>query len=205
MIQKTIKDHKRIIFNGNGYDDEWIKEATEERGLSNLRTTPDAIPHLLDEKNVRMLTAHKVFTEAELRSRCEITLENYCKSVVIEANAMSQIARGEILPAVLEYESFIMNTAASKKALGINNTYEMSTASRLSELAESISDGADELDRAVAAVSDAADIISEGYMIRDELLHRMSALREPCDKAELLVAEKYWPFPTYGDLLFGVR
>ena len=205
MIRKTIKDHKRIIFNGNGYDDAWIKEATDERGLSNLRTTPDAIPHLLDEKNVRMLTAHKVFSEAEIRSRCEITLENYCKSVVIEANAMSQIARGEILPAVLEYEAFIVKTAGNKKAIGIDNSYETATAAKLSELVDSISDSADELDRAIDTVSGAADIISEGYMIRDELLDRMSALREPCDKAELIVSKKYWPFPTYGDLLFGIR
>jgi len=205
MIQNTIKDHKRIIFNGNGYDDEWIREATEERGLSNLRTTPDAIPHLLDEKNVTMLTAHKVFSKAELRSRCEITLENYCKSVVIEANAMSQIARKEILPAVLGYEAFIVNTAANKKALGIDGSYEVETAQALSDIAKSISKGADELDKAIETVSGAKDIISEGYMIRDTLLDAMSALREPCDEAELLVAKKYWPFPTYGDLLFGVR
>ena len=205
MIQKTIKDHKRIIFNGNGYDDEWIKEATERRGLSNLRTTPDAIPHLLDEKNVRMLTDHKVFSEAELRSRCEITLENYCKSVVIEANTMSQIARKEILPAVLEYESFIVKTAGSKKALDIDSSYEVETAKVLSGIAKNISMCADELDKAIETVSGAADIISEGYMIRDELLPRMSALREPCDEAELIVAKKYWPFPTYGELLFGVR
>lgn len=205
MIRKTIKDHKRIIFNGNGYDDAWIKEATEVRGLSNLRTTPDAIPHILDEENVRMLTSHKVFSEAEIRSRCEITLENYCKSVVIEANAMSQLARGEILPAVLEYEAFIVNTASLKKALGIDSAYETATASRLSGLVESISESADALDSAINKVSTAADIISEGYMIRDELLGKMTALREPCDEAELLVAKKYWPFPTYGELLFGVR
>ena len=205
MIRKTIKDHKRIIFNGNGYDDAWIKEATEVRGLSNLRTTPDAIPHILDEENVRMLTSHKVFSEAEIRSRCEITLENYCKSVVIEANAMSQLARGEILPAVLEYEAFIVNTASLKKAIGIDNAYETATASKLSGLAESISESADALDGAIDKVSTAADIISEGYMIRDELLGKMTALREPCDEAELLVAKKYWPFPTYGELLFGVR
>ena len=205
MIQKTIKDHKRIIFNGNGYDDEWIREATEERGLSNLRTTPDAIPHLLDEKNVAMLTSHKVFSKAEIESRCEITLENYCKSVVIEANAMSQIARKEILPAVLEYEAFIVNTAGNKKSLGIDSSYEIETAQALSDIALSISKGADELDKAIETVSGAKDIISEGYMIRDKLLSAMTALREPCDEAELTVAKKYWPFPTYGDLLFGVR
>ncbi|MBR3004800.1 MAG: glutamine synthetase III, partial [Lachnospiraceae bacterium] len=100
MIQTTIRDHKRIIFNGNGYDDAWIKEATEVRGLLNYRTTPDALPHLLDKKNVDMLVSHKVYTETELKSRCEITLDNYCKTVVIEANTMEDISKMQILPAV---------------------------------------------------------------------------------------------------------
>ena len=103
MIQKTIKDHKRIIFNGNGYDDKWIKEATEVRGLLNYPTTPDCMPHLLDEKNVRMLTSHKVFSKAELESRCEIMLENYCKTIVIEASTMVDMAKREIIPAVEAY------------------------------------------------------------------------------------------------------
>ena len=92
MIQKTIKDHKHIIFNGNGYDENWIREATAQRGLLNYRTTADCMPHLLDKKNVDMLTAHGVFTEAELKSRCEIMLENYCKTIVIEANTMVKMA-----------------------------------------------------------------------------------------------------------------
>ena len=96
MIRKTIKDHKHIIFNGNGYDDTWIKEATEKRGLLNYRTTPDCMPHLLDEKNVRMLTSHKVFSEAELKSRCEIMLDNYCKTVLIEANTMIDMAKPKL-------------------------------------------------------------------------------------------------------------
>ena len=100
-IKKTIKDHKKIIFNGNGYDDAWIKEATEERGLLNYRTTPDCIPHLVDEKNVKMLTAHHVYTETELKARCEILLENYCKTIVIEANTMVTMAKNQILPCLL--------------------------------------------------------------------------------------------------------
>ena len=207
MIKKTIKDHKRIIFNGNGYDGEWIKEATEKRGLMNLRTTPDAIPHLLDKKNVDMLTSHKVFSEAELKSRCEITLENYCKTVVIEANAMSAIARRQILPAVEEYAAFVAQTANGKKALdsAIPCTYEAEAVKKLSVLADQIYARVGELDSAVIKLQTAADIEEEGYMIRDTVLPKMSELRVSCDEAEVITAEKFWPFPTYGELLFGVR
>ena len=207
MIKKTIKDHKRIIFNGNGYDDEWIKEATEKRGLMNLRTTPDAIPHLLDKKNVDMLTHHKVFSETELKSRCEITLENYCKTVTIEANTMSEIARREILPAIEEYTAFLAKTAKNKKAVdeSVPCTYETDVIKNLSGLASQIYGGLDELDKAVIKLSDAADVEEEGYMIRDELLPKMNEVRVACDEAEVITAEKFWPFPTYGDLIFGVR
>lgn len=115
MIRKTIKDHKRIIFNGNGYDDKWIKEATETRGLLNYPTTPDCMPHLLDEKNVTMLTSHKVFSKAELESRCEIMLENYCKTIVIEANTMVDMAKREIIPAVEAYAMELAKTISLKK------------------------------------------------------------------------------------------
>ena len=207
MIKKTIKDHKRIIFNGNGYDDEWIKEATEKRGLMNLRTTPDAIPHLLDKKNVDMLTHHKVFSETELKSRCEITLENYCKTVTIEANTMSEIARREILPAIEEYTAFLAKTAKNKKAVdeSVPCTYETDVIKKLSGLASQIYSGLDELDKAVIKLSDAADVEEEGYMIRDELLPKMNEVRVACDEAEVITAEKFWPFPTYGDLIFGIR
>ena len=207
MIKKTIKDHKRIIFNGNGYDDEWIKDATEKRGLMNLRTTPDAIPHLLDKKNVDMLTHHKVFSESELKSRCEITLENYCKTVTIEANTMSEIARREILPAIEEYSAFLAKTANSKKSLdsAVACTYETDVVKKLSVLASQIYSGLDDLDTAVMKLSDAADVEEEAYMIRDEILPKMNAIRVSCDEAEVITAEKFWPFPTYGELLFGVR
>ena len=207
MIKKTIKDHKRIIFNGNGYDDEWIKEATEKRGLLNLRTTPDAIPHLLDKKNVDMLTSHKVFSEAELKSRCEITLENYCKTVTIEANTMSQMAKKEILPAIEEYTAFVASAAGKKKALDaeVSCVYETGTVRKLSLLSGQIFEKCDELDKVLCKLSDIANVEQEGYMIRDELLPKMSELRVACDEAEVITAEKYWPFPTYGELLFGVR
>lgn len=207
MIRKTIKDHKRIIFNGNGYDDAWIKEATEKRGLSNLRTTPDAIPHILDEKNVKMLTEHKVFTEAELKSRCEITLENYSKTVLIEASTMSQMARREIIPAIQKYVSFLSDTANSKKALDavISCDYELETIKTLSSLTSVIYAKENELDKTIMKIREIDDVEKQAYAIRDELIAVMNELRIACDEAEVITSEEYWPFPTYGDLLFGVR
>ncbi len=207
MIQKTIRDHKRIIFNGNGYDESWIKEATEQRGLLNYRTTPDCMPHLLDEKNVRMLTSHKVFSEAELKSRCEIMLDNYCKTVVIEANTMVEMARTQIAPAVESYVLELAKTAAAKKAVDAFYAcgYETGLIKRLSVLTEQIGVRSDELEKAVLKLGDVMDILSQANAIRDTVLGKMGELRLACDEAETLTAKKYWPFPTYGDLLFSVR
>ena len=207
LIRETYIAHKRIIFNGNGYDDAWIKEATEVRGLLNLRTTPDAIPHLMDEKNVKMLTSHGVFSEAELRSRTEITLENYCKAVIIEANTMQMIARRDILPAIEEYAAFVAKTANAKKSLATDLacTYEAETVKKLSQLASDAYQSLDELSKALEKVSAAGDVIEQGYLIRDELLGVMDKLRASCDEAETITAAKFWPFPTYDELLFGVR
>lgn len=207
MIRKTIKDHKRIIFNGNGYDDAWMKEAAEKRGLCNYRTTADCIPHLLDKKNVDMLTMHKVFTEAELKSRMEITLENYCKTVLIEANTMVSMARSEIAPAVETYVKEIVKTAALKKSVSddISCAYESNLLKKLSVLTERISIATDELENAIAQVGQCDNIVAESTAIRDVLINKMGELRVACDEAEVLTSKKYWPFPTYGDLLFGVR
>ena len=207
MIRKTIKDHKRVIFNGNGYDDTWIKEAVEKRGLLNYRTTPDCMPHLLDEKNVRMLTSHKVFSEAELKSRCEIMLENYCKTVRIEANTMIDMAKTEIAPAVSAYVLELANTAAAKKAVddSVSRSYETELVKKLVRLEDQIVARTDELEEAVMKLQDAEDVAAESYMIRDAVLGKMGELRAACDEAEMITAKKYWPFPTYGDLLFGVK
>jgi len=207
MIRKTIQDHKRIIFNGNGYDDAWIKEATEKRGLLNYRTTPDCVPHLLDGKNVAMLTAHKVFTKEELVSRYEVTLENYCKTIVIEANTMVDMAKTEILPAVEAFTLDTAKTAAAKKELvpGCPCAYETALVKKLSELTDQIAARAAELERTVLSLSGALTVGRESEAIRDVVLPKMSELRVACDEAETLTAKKYWPFPTYGDLLFGVR
>ncbi len=207
MIKKTIKDHKRIIFNGNGYDDAWIKEATEKRGLLNYRTTADCMPHLLDKKNKDMLINLGVFTEEELRSRCDIMLENYCKSVVIEANTMVDMARTQIVPAIEAYASDVAKTASAKKAVApeLACGYEAGLVRKLSQLIDEIDEKSGELEDAVIGLDGADGIIEESAMIRDTVLPVMSELRVPCDKAEVLTAKSYWPFPTYADLLFGVK
>ena len=207
LIKETIKAHKRIIFNGNGYDDAWITEATEKRGLLNLRTTPDALATVLEKKNVEMLTSLKIFSEAEIRSRYEICLENYCKTVNIEGLTMVDMARKEILPAVEAYLGDLSGTVAAKTAAvpGLACKYEKDLISKLSKLADEISDAASSLDTTLIRLKAIPDVTDAAYVIRDVVLQKMAELRVVCDEAESITADKYWPFPTYGDLLFGVR
>ena len=207
MIKKTIKGHKRIIFNGNGYDDAWIKEATEERGLLNLRTTPDAMPAMIADKNVKMLTAHKIFSPAELHSRYEILLENYSKTVNIEALTMVDMARKEILPAVEGYTKSLAETLAAKKAAvaGLPCKYETATITKLSELSDEIADATADLDSEIAKFQAIEDVTEAANDIRDVILGKMDALRAVCDEAETITAKEFWPFPTYSDLLFSVK
>ena len=207
MIKKTIKDHKRIIFNGNGYDDAWIKEATEVRGLLNFRTTADCMPHLLDKKNVDMLTAHKVFTVDELRSRRDIMLENYCKTVSIEANTMADMASTMIAPAVSAFAAHIAKDAKAKKALdpSIACEYETALVKKLSALTDRIASGIAGLQDALLTLHDAKDVVAESERVRDNVLPKMGELRLACDEAETLTAKDYWPMPAYADILFSVR
>jgi len=207
MIKETIKAHKRIIFNGNGYDDAWIAEATQKRGLLNYRTTADCMPHLLDEKNVQMLTSLGVFTVDELKSRRDIMLENYCKSVVIEANTMINMVHKRIAPAITRFTSDLAKQAAEKKFLfpDLACDYETELITKLSTLTDSIAQRTDELEEAVVGLQNAEDIVAESILIRDTVLPKMCELRIPCDRAELLTAKSYWPFPTYGDILFSVK
>mgnify|MGYP003213842985 CR=1 FL=1 len=207
MIKKTIKDHKRIIFNGNGYDDAWIKEATEKRGLLNLRTTPDAMPAMIADKNVKMLTAHKIFSPAELHSRYEILLENYSKTVNIEALTMVDMARKEILTAVEGYTKSLAETLAAKKAAvaGLPCKYETATIAKLSELSDEIADATADLDGEIAKFQAIEDVTEAANDIRDVILGKMDALRAVCDEAETITAKEFWPFPTYSDLLFSVK
>ena len=163
LIKETIKAHKRIIFNGNGYDDAWIKEATEKRGLLNLRTTPDALATVLEKKNVEMLTSLKIFSEAEIRSRYEICLENYCKTVNIEGLTMVDMVRKEILPAVEAYLGDLSGTVAAKTAAvpGLACKYEKDLISKLSKLADEISDAASSLDTTLIRLKAIPDVLQQ--------------------------------------------
>ena len=207
MIRQTIKDHKRIIFNGNGYDESWIQEATEKRGLLNLRTTPDVLPCILAKKNVDMLTSHRIFSLAEIQSRYEITLENYCKTVNIEALTMVDMARKEILPAVEAYAKTLSDTFLAKAAVlpGLTGRYEKNTIARLASLADEIDAAITALESALIRYKTITDTTEAAYWIRDVILQKMAELRVVCDEAETLTAESYWPFPTYEKLLFGVK
>ena len=205
MIRKTIKDHKNIIFNGNGYDGSWIEEATKKRGLLNYPTTPDCMPHLLDEKNVTMLTSQGVYSRAELESRCEIMLENYVKTVTIEANTMVSMARRQIAPAVETYTVKLLEAASAKKSLdaGLDSAYELVLIKELSQLAHELSQRAGLVEEAVGELSGTVE--EQGYTVRDVLLKHMKELRMVCDRAETITAKEFWPYPSYGDILFSVR
>ena len=206
LIKETYIAHKRIIFNGNGYDDAWIREATEQRGLLNLRTVADALPRLLEKKNVEMLLRHGVFSETELRSRYEIQLENYVRTVRIEALTMADMARKEIIPAMAAFTASLAEGAAKKLAAGsdVGCRYETKLVKKLSCLTDTADAAGEEVEKAVTALDALGDVTAESQFVRDEVLPRMAALRAVCDEAETVTAASCWPFPTYGDLLFGV-
>lgn len=207
LIRKTIKDHKRIIFNGNGYDDRWTKEATEERGLLNLKSTPDCVPYLVSEKNIELFKKYKVFSETEVRSRYEIILENYCKVINIEALTMIGMTHKDILPAVTAYVKELSSTAASKKAVisGVDCTYEENLIVKLSALSADIYNSVTKLEEAVIKADSAEDISERSYIYKDNVYTLMQELRSAVDEAECETARKYWPYPSYGDLLFSIK
>ena len=206
LIKETIDKHQRILFNGNGYSDEWVEEATKVRGLSNLKTTPDAMPHLLDKKNMDMLMSHKVFTESELHSRCEIMLENYCKTVNIEGLTMVDMVRKSYLPAIEEYLYELARTTSMMKSVSdhVKCNYEISTMERLSELTDYILERVKDLEVALEDLKGIDDIIKTSEAIRDDVLPKMEHLRKHVDEAEMLTSEASWPVPSYGKLLFSV-
>ena len=205
LIKRVITAHKRIIFNGNGYDDKWIAEA-EKRGLSNLATTPDAMPTFISEKSISLFTAHKVYTERELRSRYEIFLESYCKIIHIEAKTMLDMAMKEILPAVSEYSQVLANTILSKKAVSkkIDCSYEEEMLERVSWLVGESYRNANALKVSLDKMKTIADITERSFFCKDDTLFIMKMLRSTVDNLENIVSADYWPIPTYGDLLFGV-
>ncbi len=206
IIKKVIKEHKRIIFNGNGYDDAWIDEA-KKRGLSNLKTTPDALPALIDKKNIELFTKHKVLSETELRARYAISLETYCKLINIEALTMIEMVKKDILPSVSSYGRELSDIALTKKSLmaDMDCSYEEENAVRVSALTGELFRGLKTLEETVAKSDEILDMSKHSFFCKDEILPAMEAVRKTVDELEGTVSSEFWPFPTYGDLLFGVR
>ena len=204
LIKKTITKHKRIIFNGNGYDEAWLKEA-ENRGLLNLKTTPEALPYFTHEKNIKLFTSHKVFTEVEIHSRLEILQENYCKLIHIEACTMLDMAKKDILPCVSKYAKVLDDTLIAKKARDSKGfAYENETLNAINDLSDKAYYATKDLETAVAGTSSIENVKALSLYYKDEVLSKMEMLRSLVDKLENLVATEYWCYPTYGELLFGV-
>ena len=203
LLVKNIKEHKRVIFNGNGYGAEWLEEA-EKRGLPNLRSTVDAIPCITAEKNVKLFTKFGVYSEVELHAREEINLENYSKVINIEALTAADMAKTEILPAVMKCAKDICDIAASKKAVGIDPAVETEMATKINTLTIALSEKASALSDAVVKAQTIADAHEMAKYYHDEVFADMQSLRAVADELETIVGEEYWPFPTYDELLFNV-
>ncbi len=203
LIKKTLKEHKRIIFNGNNYSGEWVTEA-EKRGLLNLKSTADCLPYFIHPKNVELFTSHHIFTEREMHSRFEILLDSYCKTINIEAVTMLQMAKKSIMPAVIAYTRELTETALAKEQLGVNADTEKRLSSELSSLLSCFISAIDQLDQAMINVKDTGDIAQQAGDYREHVFAAMQEVRGVSDRMETIVSKKYWPWPTYGDLLFSV-
>ena len=207
LLKQTIIDHKRVIFNGNGYTDEWLEEA-QKRGLYNLVSTPDALPHFIDEKNEKLLTSHHIFTDAELHSRYEIKMENYVKTLHIEANTLVEIIQKDLLPSITTYMEKLAQTASLKKSVvpGISVSAEASLLSRLTELAETMTKDLETLkaDTAMAEYEVDKDLLKSAKLYQSVVLTDMEKVRVSADAAEALIPDSILPYPTYGKLLFSI-
>ena len=206
LIRRVVHEHKRIIFNGNGYDPSWVEEA-ERRGLHNLRSTPEALPHLVDPENIELFTRHKVFSEGELRARLEVFQEEYCKLVTIEGKTALAMVRREILPAVSKFTMKLAQSAAAQRAVMPERRarYECSTVSSLTQLMDAAYSLTGELEDALVAADGMHEAQSKSFFLRDKVLPVMGALRAACDDMESVTSDDAWPMPTYGELLYGVK
>ncbi|MBQ7653705.1 MAG: glutamine synthetase III [Clostridia bacterium] len=206
LIRKAIKEHKRIIFNGNGYDASWVKEA-EKRGLLNLPTTPDCVKAYIDPKNVELFTKHKVFTKTEMDARYEIYLENYSKIVNIEALTMLDMARMQILPAVIAFSKELGDTIASKTAVSskIDTTAEIELLTKISSLTAKLYKDIEALEKDVESAGGIESAEKLAFFYKDNILAKMNELRQTADKLETMTDKKYWPFPSTGDIIFSIR
>ncbi len=206
LIKKTIKEHKRIIFNGDGYDDAWVTEATK-RGLLNLKTTPDALAHMLDEKNIELFDKHKVYSRTELEARHEVLLENYSKIINIEALTMLDMARKDILPAMSKYSAELADAAAKKTALigDADCCYEKDTVKRISALIGAASRAVKKMEEDLLESKSIEEAAALADYYKTTILDDMRTLRISADEMETVASAESWPYPSYGDLLFGVR
>ena len=204
LIRSVIRKHKRIIFNGNGYGDDWVKEA-EARGLLNLPTTPDCVPCYLDMKNVELFARHRVYTEIELAARYKMKLDTYCKVIRIEALTMQSMVWQDILPAAGAYSKELTDAALAKKALGIECGLETELSAKISGLMASVAAGAKKLKAELDSLDEISDNYTRAVACRDRVLAAMNELRLTVDELEGCTAEKYWPYPGYGDILFSVK
>ena len=204
LVQKTFKDHKRIIFNGDGYDESWVKEA-EKRGLSNLKTTPDALAHLLDKKNVDLFKKHNVFSEVELQARHEVRLENYSKIIHIEALTMLDMANKDILPAMSKFTAELADAIAKKSAAKISAGYEKGTLKEVADHLDAMYKAVKKLEADEVKGNDITDVVELADFCRDVIIPDMEEVRAHSDAMEMVADSKIWPYPSYGKLLFGVR
>ena len=203
LIKREITAHHRILFNGNGYDASWVTEA-EKRGLSNLRSTPEALPHYTDDKNVALFERHGVYTRAEMNSRQEIQLEEYAKTISIEALTMVDMIRKDILPACVSYVHELSDTAAAAQAIGVDTATEVSLARTVSAASADLLAHLTGIENALHCVPADADTAGVAAYYHDTVLAAMEVARADADKLETLLPKKLWPFPTYSDLLFYV-
>ncbi len=206
LIRRTIKEHKRIIFNGNGYDDKWVKEA-EKRGLSNFKTTPEALAHFMDQKNIDLFVGNKVMSYNEMKARDEIMFENYCKILNIEALTMSDMARTQIIPSALRYSGAVADTALKKRSLmpDIDLSYEEKLLGSLTSLINKADAAVNALDSKLADLKKLSTVNEVAFAYKDKIIPVMDKLRAAADELELITAKEYLPYPTYGELLFGVK
>ncbi len=204
LVKKTYIKHKRIIFNGNGYTDEWVKEA-EKRGLLNLKSTPEALPYMARAKNIALFEKHNIFSAAEVKSRVDILLENYSTILQIEASTMLEMLHKDILPAITDYNDELTIAALNKKGIGINAGFEAKLADKLSSLGAKIYAKAEKLEKALAKAEATKGAHAQATCYRNSVLTAMEDLRSSVDEAENMLGGKYLPYPTYGDLLFGVN
>ena len=204
LIKETIVKHKRIVFNGDGYTDAWVEEA-KSRGLLNLKSTPEALPYMEAEKNIELFVKHGIFTATEVRSRVEIMLEKYAKTINIEALTMLDMLYKDILPAAAAYTNDLLGNAAAKKDLGIKNCFEADLAAKISELTAKMYNSGEKLAKALKGAEKCVDMKAEANYYHDTVLKEMELLRSYADAAEELIGEDYLPYPTYGKLLYGVN